>query len=158
MREYKWQKSYKPGDTFCRFVFKSDKIKSSLIKLGCVEKKSLVLKFPTTEQVPENLVRHFIRGYFDGDGSITTCHGKKWNIKICGTKELLEGILLNIVGQIKCIYKEKRNEKNNYYLSISGSKDVENILNQMYKNSSTYLERKYQRYLAFLEYNSRLSG
>lgn len=39
-----------------------------LIKHGCIPNKSLKLKFPTT--VPDKLIRHFVRGYFDGDGSI----------------------------------------------------------------------------------------
>lgn len=35
---------------------------------GCIENKSLVLKFPLT--IPDNLINHFIRGLFDGDGSV----------------------------------------------------------------------------------------
>lgn len=41
-----------------------------LIKLGIVKAKSLILEFPTEEQVPKHLLSHFIRGYFDGDGCI----------------------------------------------------------------------------------------
>lgn len=37
-----------------------------LITLGCSPNKSLDLAFPT---VPPGLVSHFVRGYFDGDGS-----------------------------------------------------------------------------------------
>ena len=44
------------------------KIHHDLEKHGCVENKSLILQFPTT--VPEELMHHFIRGYFDGDGCI----------------------------------------------------------------------------------------
>lgn len=39
-----------------------------LSKHGCVPNKSLILKFPTT--LPNELVNDFIRGYFDGDGSV----------------------------------------------------------------------------------------
>lgn len=44
------------------------KLHNDLIKHGCLPNKSLILKFPTT--VPYDLTRHFIRGYFDGDGSL----------------------------------------------------------------------------------------
>lgn len=35
-----------------------------LIKLGCVPKKSLILQFPTEDQVPRNFINHFIRRIF----------------------------------------------------------------------------------------------
>ena len=44
------------------------KIFKDLIKLGVTPRKSLTLKFPTF--LNEDLMRHFIRGYFDGDGCI----------------------------------------------------------------------------------------
>lgn len=40
----------------------------NLIKWGCVPKKSLTLRWP--EGLPENMYGHFLRGYFDGDGTI----------------------------------------------------------------------------------------
>lgn len=49
---------------------RSQKTVDDLKQLGCIERKSLILKFPTEEQVPFDLLHHFIRGYFDGDGSI----------------------------------------------------------------------------------------
>lgn len=44
---------------------------NDLIKQGCVPNKSLILTFPNKYHVPKNLINHFIRGYFDGDGCIT---------------------------------------------------------------------------------------
>lgn len=51
---------------------RSQKTVEDLKKLGCVENKSLILTFPTEEQVPKKYLHHFIRGYFDGDGSISS--------------------------------------------------------------------------------------
>lgn len=51
-----------------RFTVSGEKIHHDLEKHGCIERKSLNLQFPTT--VPEELMSHFIRGYFDGDGCI----------------------------------------------------------------------------------------
>ena len=42
-----------------------------LMNLGCMPKKSLILKFPNHTIVPQELIRHFIRGYFDGDGCVS---------------------------------------------------------------------------------------
>ena len=53
-----------------RFENRQDQVKlqmhsknlcQDLHKLGMVDKKSLILTFPTNEQVPENLLHHFIR-------------------------------------------------------------------------------------------------
>jgi hypothetical protein len=62
-----------------------------VFKLGIVPKKSLILKFPNINQVPLDLMNHFIRGYFDGDGCITKT---KWNgrISICGSSEFCIGL------------------------------------------------------------------
>ena len=40
-----------------------------LIELGCTPQKSLTLKFPS---IPLEICSHFIRGYFDGDGCISS--------------------------------------------------------------------------------------
>lgn len=46
-------------------------IYNQLIKLGCHQNKTFTLNFPTKEQVPDKLLPHFVRGYFDGDGCLT---------------------------------------------------------------------------------------
>jgi len=50
-------------------AIRSKKMVEDLIKQGCFQRKSLTLRFPTSDQVPDHLLHHFIRGYFDGDGS-----------------------------------------------------------------------------------------
>lgn len=119
---------------------------------GCVNKKSFILTFPT-EKVPENLYSHFIRGYFDGDGSIhfTQCgQAKKPNYRIsfCGTKDMLEHIRA-ILGKDK-LSLEKR--ENIYSLSINGNKQLEKILSFIYEGSYDEIEltRKRQIYNNFL--------
>ena len=74
----------------------SNKLVSDIEKLGVIENKTLVLTFP---ELPTELVHHFIRGYFDGDGSVFLCNDPRpeydniyLGINICGTKEFLEGL------------------------------------------------------------------
>lgn len=119
---------------------------------GCINKKSFILTFPT-EKVPENLYSHFIRGYFDGDGSIHFTQGgqaKKPNYRIsfCGTKDMLEHIRA-ILGKDK-LSLEKR--ENIYSLSINGNKQLEKILSFIYEGSYDEIEltRKRQIYNNFL--------
>lgn len=45
----------------------SKSIYSDLLRLGFISNKSKILKFP---HIPNFYLRHFVRGYFDGDGNI----------------------------------------------------------------------------------------
>ena len=51
-------------------------------------------------KVPKELIRHFIRGYFDGDGWFTNTE-KCFQTGIIGTKEFIEGTF-KYLGS--CIY------------------------------------------------------
>ena len=63
--------SYRKNTKSYRSSFRSQKCKQDLISQGCVPKKSLILTFPTEQQVSHSLICHFMRGYFDGDGWFT---------------------------------------------------------------------------------------
>ena len=54
---------------------RSPKIKNDLISHGIVPNKSKILKLEKVmNNMPALLIRHFIRGYFDGDGGWSKCH------------------------------------------------------------------------------------
>lgn len=61
------QQSYDKSKEIYYFQFHREKLIIDLMKIGLVERKSLVMKFP---DVPDEYVRHFIRGCWDGDGSV----------------------------------------------------------------------------------------
>lgn len=62
--------AYREKQKAYRYCFRSKQIHKDLIKLGCVPRKSVILEFPNQEQVPDKFLLPFIRGYFDGDGSL----------------------------------------------------------------------------------------
>lgn len=49
----------------------SKRIYSDLVRAGCHERKGFKIRLPQPDVVPTILLRHFIRGYFDGDGNIS---------------------------------------------------------------------------------------
>lgn len=51
-------------------------ISRQLEEKGVTQAKTFKIKFP--EFISSDLIRHFVRGYFDGDGSIYIEHQKKW--------------------------------------------------------------------------------
>lgn len=135
-----------------RLNLASKKISYQLKLLGCYQKKSLTLKFPTKEQVPEHLIKHFIRGYFDGDGSIWFLKNSnriKCMLCIVSSKEFCEKLQEYMKGKIRT----KKNWTNTRMVTLTKSEACIFFLNWMYENATIYLDRKYNMYL---EYNERI--
>ena len=141
--------SYRPKTKSYRISFRSEKCKKDLIKKGCVPKKSLILDFPNDEQVPGDLIRHFIRGYFDGDGWFTNTESC-FQIGIIGTEKFLMGFLKNTknINQ-KCKMHEVHRKDGVKRYIFSAYEDVLHFLNWIYQDATVYLERKYKKYLDF---------
>lgn len=117
---------------------------NTLINLGCVPKKSLILKFPDESIFArKELVYDFIRGYIDGDGCITT-NGKKGRMQIyvLGTEHFLNGIR-NYFPQFSKLMK-----KNNIYAITCNSNMADQVGYKLYENATIYLDRKRERYTA----------
>ena len=49
-----------------RLQINSKKLCERLTQLGCIQNKGKVLTFPSNDNLPQELIPHFIRGYFDG--------------------------------------------------------------------------------------------
>ena len=135
----------------------SKKLSNDLTRLGCIENKSLVLKFPTFDQVPINLIRHFIRGYYDGDGGISLVRHKTGytsvNCHIMSTDSFCKNLIeitnneINIIGGL-CDPNKGNGMK--YVLYNSYIKAVP-FLNWIYTDSTIYLKRKYDIYIELLK-------
>jgi hypothetical protein len=123
-----------------------------LIDKGCTERKTFTINFPNF--LNENLIRHFIRGYFDGDGSISTSQRKYKGVIIARRSAMLnfvsgsDEMLLSIAEIIskECKTKTRKIYKyngNNFgYIVWWTLADIKSIYNYFYKDSSIYLERK----------------
>lgn len=148
--------SYRTRTKSYRYSFRSTKCKEDLINKGCVPNKSLILKFPNESQVPNNLIRHFIRGYFDGDGWFTNTNSTL-QIGFIGTEDFIKGTLKHLNGYInidnKILNVHRENGAKRYM--FSALKDVANFLNYIYKDSNIYLNRKYDNYQDFIKNGSK---
>lgn len=140
-------------NNYLRLVISSKKLVNDLKSHGCYQKKTFKLKFPN---LPENMIRHFIRGYFDGDGCITINKKGTLNISIVGTIDLL-----NDVKQILCkkcnlnntIYDNRHPNRNNNIraLRYGGNIVVNRIYHYLYDDSTIYLSRKKDKFLDILK-------
>ena len=111
----------------------------SLIKLGVKPQKSGHEIIP---DIPENLISHFIRGYFDGDG-ITDV--KQHRSGFISSYEVIDQIdsKLNI-NKKNLIQKHSKSVIDVYYI-LYGKNDSKKLFDYMYKNATIYLKRKYDR-------------
>ena len=144
----KWNGKIYTDDIKCRISFKNKHMHNSLVELGCVPKKSLILKFPSEDKLPKNLQRHFIRGYFDGDGCFCNTE-KTFEISIIGTQDMLENIckISNINKQR--IYSLNTKSKEVKRISFGKKELIDNFLEFIYLDSTIYLDRKYQKYINY---------
>ena len=102
-----------------------------------------------------NLIWHFIRGYYDGDGSLTYGHVQKngmqnYFIKITGTYDMIQNIQKVFQTNVKEEQRYPERGIDNYSITIGGNIQVCRILDSLYNNATIYLERKYNRYKQFL--------
>lgn len=116
-------------------------------------------------QIPNDLIRHFIRGYFDGDGclSIYDQHVKQWVVhrqefSITGNPILITEIqkTLNANTSVSKTVKLKTYAKTKSVVSLRYGKksDINELYHYLYDDAHIYLDDKYQK---FIDYYSRQS-
>lgn len=133
-----------------RLAFNSKHMWNTLNNYGCTPCKSKTLTFPNTSIFKDKtLIRHFIRGYVDGDGCLSYCdqNHSRAHLSILGTKNVLEHIQDWIPLQFK-LQVYGKSEENVQQLSIVG-KTAFFIANYLYSNCTIRLDRKYNKYLEY---------
>lgn len=139
------------GQPLCRLIMTSQKTVDDLINKGCKKQKSSILEPP--KNVPNILIRHFIRGFFDGDGSITKTYNQTYNkyiygINITSTREICEW--LQYLFDFGSVIKDKRREKT-YYFSFGGNNQLEYFYHYLYNDATIWMDRKYNKFQEFLK-------
>lgn len=126
-------------------------ISEQLNEKGVFQAKSLILKFP--DCVPNELLRHFVRGYFDGDGCVYTssdCYGNiYYRTEVVGTYDFcckLSGILKSF-GCNNSFKHIKGKHENTYRLRTSANRSTYKFLHWMYDSADLKLNRKNKKYL-----------
>lgn len=131
-----------------RVTVNSIKLCSDLNKVGIYPNKGFELGFPNN--ISKNLMQHYLRGYFDGDGSICT-NGKnrngspKWAVNLIATKEFLEDFMYHIMDiGISKISLQKKGPMMTW--NKVGINQIKRFLSYLYDDSIIYLDRKYELY------------
>ena len=135
-----------------RMLIFSKHMCDSLDNIGMTPNKSLTLEFP---RIDKELYRHFIRGYFDGDGSVYQSfvneNNKPVTLTITSTLLFLEKIK-QIISDELGIYAGIYDASNHNGITkvLSMSTEASNIfLDWLYLDANLYMQRKYDRYIKY---------
>lgn len=129
------------------------RIRIQLDNLGCPEKKSLVLRFPTEKQVSNRFMPHFLRGYLDGDGSIhyTTGTEKKLHVTFTSSPFFCRGLNEFLFDRFgfrgrSTTYTHSKAED----IKLSTRMAIV-LLDYLYDSASVKMERKFNKFIQFLK-------
>lgn len=132
---------------FYQITISNERLSKSLAKHGCVQAKTHITKYP---EIDLSLDSHFIRGYFDGDGSIHTCSGNP-HISITGNKDLIEVIQNKLIescglNKTKLICRRPETSPNIVEIRYGGKNQVKRISEYLYKDATCYMQRKFEKF------------
>ena len=137
----------------CRWWITDKHLWKTLNKYGCTPRKSLTLQFPNENIFKsKDLIRHFIRGYWDGDGCISYSNKEhtKIYINVLGTEQFLVKLINYIPYNMSYTLQYKNPESNNITSSfIKDGLKAYNIIKYLYDNCTIYLDRKYEKFIYF---------
>ena len=153
INSYVHDTDYKDNTEYSVYKVCSKKVVADLIDKGVFENKTDIIEPP--KGVPHNLVRHFIRGYFDGDGSFSYFVSNKnknmYQVKILGTESLLDYIndfVDDSLGFRIPRYFKRRDHQTVMSYELSSKKRAMAFLDFIYKDATIYLDRKYDKYIS----------
>jgi hypothetical protein len=122
------------------------KISEDLLSFGCIQDKTVNLKFPNLQ---EELIRHYIRGMFDGDGCFKIKKNQRNYINgefsIISTKEWhkkAKFYIEKLTGVKSGVSISKYTYINLYNTCIYSQENLLSIYNFLYKDANLFLNRK----------------
>lgn len=139
-----------PIKTDCGYIYltlNSRYLSTILSKLGCHQAKTFTICFPYW--LDKSLYRHFIRGYFDGDGCISnSIRDNSSSVSFIGNKRFMEQINEILKEELNIVIFKPYFAKNPNICTIKfgHNKTVSKIKDYLYKDSSFFLKRKYNKF------------
>lgn len=133
----------------CLMSFSSRQLSDRLAQLGVHQNKVYTVKFPTEEQIPKYLLRHWLRGMWDGDGCSSLSYSKnrktiRLSSCLVGTKDiclLVQKYLKNEININSSVRKTNNSEA--YSLMLTGCRNVYLFYDWLYSDCELYMNRKF---------------
>lgn len=136
------------GYMVSEFSFTSQKIKQKLTEYNIVPGKTETFTFPTN--LSKKYWIDFIRGYFDGDGSVGTAGPSAIRWQICSHRpQVLETIVEFLFEEygVPKVSVQKNKHGNSFLYTIQYSNNsTRKIFQILYTPNSLYLPRKFEKF------------
>lgn len=144
--------TYHNNKEYCRLKIYGEELVNNIINKGLNNQKTYNLEFPSS--IPSHLIRHYIRGLFDGDGCVYIGKQKRKNgtlkdkrkITLISTKMMNDFICQHMNNKFDIQFKVRHsNTKKNTEISIISLEKYNYIkifLEYLYQDSNIYLKRK----------------
>lgn len=134
------------------------KMAKDLISKGCIKSKTGSERIPN---IDKKLIRHFIRGFFDGDGCISFYNNRRnYSFELCSASIEIMIDIKNILEKetgYEINFKKNENGKYSvdfYIMKIMNVKKNLAIYKYLFDNATIYLDRKYERVQTFINSSS----
>jgi len=152
IRDYEADKETENGKIVHCFLssltIHSVKVARDLISCGLFPDKSHVGGTP--KNIPSDLMRHFFRGLFDGDGGpkegfriALTCHDD--------TIEFAKKFFEDVLGCTKVKKGKKKKDRPSSSISYGSKRDMLEIYNFFYRDATIWMPRKKEKYEGLLK-------
>lgn len=144
------KKNIANGKDIFYLTIQDKKILSDVECLGLVKRKSMIVSYPN---IDSKFDRFFIKGIFDGDGCLTYSmdgNYRRYTFSIVGSYDLMK-TLQSILSKNDVNIKFRK-MKSIYSVYIRGNRQIIKILDWLYNETTTHLDRKYEKYQDMLNY------
>jgi hypothetical protein len=125
----------------CTIAFTDRHLAAQLRNLGIVKRRPSHIR--TIKAVPKSLQRHFLRGFWDGDGSIST--NPESGLSFCGRRKFMEWIRARLseeAGTNPNLSVRKHSRADLHYLIYSGRGQALKVLDFLFEGATIWLARK----------------
>lgn len=140
----------KDGFLVSELRFRSYQMKQDLAAYNIVPRKTYSFTFP--QKLKPEYYKDFIRGYFDGDGSVSTAGANAIRWQLCSHEK---DVLIHVVdffynNGIDKVNIQKVKDKDLYYIQYS-TRATKKIYNILYSDNCLCLPRKREKYQSLLK-------
>lgn len=144
IREFISSNGYKS----CIISFYSQNIKEKLISYNVIPNKKKYGKHPFL-LLNNDLIKHYVRGFFDGDGCVSESirketGTKRYAIEIASCQEMLV-FIKKFLADNNIEVSDIREHMSIYEIRTSNNLEIIKFFNLIYKDANIYLPRKYER-------------
>lgn len=141
---------------YMEFRVHSKDIVKILCSKGCIPNKTKKIRFP--KGLSKKYINHFVRGYFDGDGSIHFNKPNTIKIRIVGYYKFIKELKEQIKNCARVKATKIKKQQGCWAIEIYGD-NARSFCKWIYKGAGKlYLERKYRRYAIHLKKRREMWG